>query len=568
MRVLYIEDSPPDAELVREILAQSGFALEMDVATDRAAYEALLAGSAYDIILADFALPTFDAYAALELAKAARPETPFVCVSGTIGEMATVELLKAGADDCVLKDHLARLPLAVQRAIDERARRRALRESEALYRSVLRASPDDITVTDLEGRVRIVSPAALAMFGYEREEEMLGRSLTGFLVPEDRERAAANVMRMLQGERWGADEYRGLRADGSSLPIEANGDLIRDADGRPTSMIFVVREVTERKRVEEALKERERALDTLMGNLPGMAYRCVNDRDWTMQFVSAGCEALTGYADEALLDNAALSFFDLMHPDDAARERRETETAMARDEPWTTTYRITTASGELKWVRERGIAVDAGDGVRVLEGFIQDVTDQHEAEARLEAASAEWRRTFDAMRDSVAVFDREGRLLRCNRATADLTGRTFEDLIGRPCYEVFHGTDGYHEACPQQLALVSGHAETSLLQQGGLLAARHLRAGDRRSRPRLRRRARSLGRDRAQGERAAAARQRRQTGAHHRGCDRGALALRRGPRPLHRRSRAARERACHSHRPARGARRGDREARPGRRDAA
>ena len=136
LRVLCLEDSAPDAELVRAALVRGGFAVEMDVAAERTAYEALLAGSAYDLILADFALPGFDAYGALELAQAACPETPFICVSGTIGEETTVELLKAGADDCVLKDRLARLPFAVRRAIDERIQAETLAASERRFRTL------------------------------------------------------------------------------------------------------------------------------------------------------------------------------------------------------------------------------------------------------------------------------------------------------------------------------------------------------------------------------------------------------------------------------------------------
>src|SRR5450756_3212257 len=107
LRVLCLEDSPVDAELVREALAGAVLRLEWDTASDRPGFEELLAGDPYDVILADYSLPGFDAHGALELAKVACPTTPFICVSGTIGEEATVELLKQGADDCVLKDRMA-----------------------------------------------------------------------------------------------------------------------------------------------------------------------------------------------------------------------------------------------------------------------------------------------------------------------------------------------------------------------------------------------------------------------------------------------------------------------------
>jgi len=129
LHVLCLEDSPPDAELAMAALAGAGYDLTWDWAQDRETFEELLAAGGHDVILADFALPGFDAPAALRMARSVRPGTPFICVSGTIGEEATVEILKLGADDCVLKDRLGRLPYAVQRAIADRAGRRSLLES-------------------------------------------------------------------------------------------------------------------------------------------------------------------------------------------------------------------------------------------------------------------------------------------------------------------------------------------------------------------------------------------------------------------------------------------------------
>ena len=106
------------------------------LAPDRRRFEELLARGPYDVILADFALPTFDALGALALVNAACPGTPFICVSGTIGEEATVELLKQGADDCVLKDRMGRLPFAVQRAIEERSHAETLATSERRFRTL------------------------------------------------------------------------------------------------------------------------------------------------------------------------------------------------------------------------------------------------------------------------------------------------------------------------------------------------------------------------------------------------------------------------------------------------
>ncbi len=131
-------------------------------------------------------------------------------------------------------------------------------------------------------------------------------------------------------------------------------------------------------------------------------------------------------------------------------------------------YRIITASGQRKWVWERGVAVKGDDGeVLYLEGFVHDITAQHEAEEQLAAAAREWRQTFDAMSDSVCVLDRDGHVLRCNAATAAITGLESERVAGASCHEVFHAHGAVVAGCPRERALRSGRAETSVIEQDG-----------------------------------------------------------------------------------------------------
>jgi|GEM_PF-1668778 len=128
---------------------------------------------------------------------------------------------------------------------------KALRESEEKYRSILNTSPDGISITNMEGRIVMASPALVTMIGCEREKEMLGRLFSDFISPDDRERVASKVALMFQGTMMGLSEYHGLRADGSVVDLEVNGEFIRDTAGRPTQMVFIIRDITERKRAEE-----------------------------------------------------------------------------------------------------------------------------------------------------------------------------------------------------------------------------------------------------------------------------------------------------------------------------
>ncbi|MEI6519513.1 MAG: PAS domain S-box protein, partial [bacterium] len=146
----------------------------------------------------------------------------------------------------------------VVRDITERkSAQEALQQSEARYRSILDASPDDITITDMQGRIVMASPRGVSMFGYDNEAQGYGRSITEFIIPEDRERALANIALKFQGINTGPNEYTGLRADGSTIALESNSEIIYNDDGNPTNIVFVIREITERKRAEAALIESE-----------------------------------------------------------------------------------------------------------------------------------------------------------------------------------------------------------------------------------------------------------------------------------------------------------------------
>ena len=165
---------------------------------------------------------------------------------------------------------------ALEQLVAERTRQ--VQESEALYRSILDASPDDITIADLEGRVLMISPAAVAMFGYADPAQGIGRPVTDFLVPEDRARAMSRVALLFQGLASGPSEYRGLRADGSTFDIEVNSSLIRDAAGRPNRLVVIARDVTARKRTEADLRSAVAEIKTLHGLLP-ICMHCKRIRD-------------------------------------------------------------------------------------------------------------------------------------------------------------------------------------------------------------------------------------------------------------------------------------------------
>lgn len=167
--------------------------------------------------------------------------------------------------------------LAEQIAAQEEAAKR-LRESEALFRSIIAASPDGITITDVEGRVLMVSEKAVAMFGLDTAEQSYGLPVTDFLVPEDREVARTRIAGVPQGIPSGPTEYRGLRRDRTTFDVEVNSGLILGSDGQSSKLVAMIRDITARKQTEAELRAAVHHIRTLSGLLPICVY-CKKIRD-------------------------------------------------------------------------------------------------------------------------------------------------------------------------------------------------------------------------------------------------------------------------------------------------
>jgi PAS domain S-box-containing protein len=147
------------------------------------------------------------------------------------------------------------------------------------------------------------------------------------------------------------------------------------------------------KRSEEALKESQRMLSTLMGNLPGMAYRCQYDEEWTMDFISDGCRKVTGYTPEELTESDLLSYSDLIHTEDRRSVADEVRRGVEGRDQFHTEYRVIAKDGTVRWLWEQGCPVygDAGEMVG-LEGFITDVTNRKRAQENERLAN--WKLTL------------------------------------------------------------------------------------------------------------------------------------------------------------------------------
>ncbi|MFP4476006.1 MAG: PAS domain S-box protein [Desulfatibacillaceae bacterium] len=188
-------------------------------------------------------------------------------------------------------------------------------------------------------------------------------------------------------------------------------------------------EIAERKSIEVALRESERVMSTLLSNLPGMAYRCLNDPKWPMEFASEGCLPLTGYTSRELTSDEGPDFGDLVNPLDRERLWARIQEGITANRPFEVEYRITTRDGVDKWVCERGTAVSTDfDGNTVLEGFIWDVTTRRQALRELQESEKRFRTAISEAPFPAMIHVEDGEVLLVNKTWFELTGYGGEDI--------------------------------------------------------------------------------------------------------------------------------------------
>lgn len=203
---------------------------------------------------------------------------------------------------------------------------------------------------------------------------------------------------------------------GIKASLEANFQLITSADEKWIAsdyikisdeyLLNILKDITERKKADIALAEKQRQYETLLKNLPGMVYRCQNDKFWTMEFVNEGCYGLSGYYPEEMINNKTIAFATLIHPEDLESVWDAIQTKLTQHCSYEINYRIITRTNETKWVWERGQGIynDKGE-ITALEGFITDITERLLFEQKAEKARQQAEALQEAMAELASQLD-------------------------------------------------------------------------------------------------------------------------------------------------------------------
>jgi PAS domain S-box-containing protein len=442
LRILHLEDDPDYSELVRSLLEGEGLQVELVPAGNQAQFEAALQQPRFDIILADYQLPAYNGVRALRLAREKCPETPFLVVSGAIGEQVAIETLNAGATDYVLKLWPERLVPAVRRAVqesEERARRQQIETElvrrEKYFRTLTENALDILTILDREGVFLYNSPSLKTVLGYE-PKDLVGTSVFALVHPEDLEHVRqAFEEGVRHSERTVRLEFRYRQQDGSWRYLEAVGRSHLQ-DPEIAGVVINSRDATERKRAEASLRESEQQYRLIFDGNPIPMW--VFDHD-TLALLEVNDAAIQhyGYSREEFL---GVTMRDIRPAEDVPAMLEYLRQLLVAGTP----VRMGSA-GVWRHRKKDGTLIDVEakwcpisfHGRAASLSMATDITERIRAEQALRTSEMLFHSVWENSVDGMRLTDEDGKVVAVNEGFCNLVSMRRDELEGQPFTAIY-----------------------------------------------------------------------------------------------------------------------------------
>ncbi|MEG4231081.1 EAL domain-containing protein [Microcoleus sp. Pol11C3] len=503
LKLLIIEDMAEDMELIVLALEAGGVNFKCDTAETATECRKLLENCQYDAVLSDYRLPGFNGIEVLKLMQELGQDIPLILITGSLGEEAAVECIKAGMTDYVLKGRLFRLPTVLERSLQEYKMRRQQQEAiaqiqrqaqrEAIVNRILQAMRftlvlDEVLQTtadqlhealdisacailqpDAEGSitVRYISKAAdregfvglnCKVAEHYRSGLAAGETLIidelSTLCPSLQEsaglvgfRSVAIAPLLYQQSFLGGislyqcDRARSWNAEELSL-LKAIADQCAIAIHQAELYQQAQTELAERKRAEAAVCGIQQQLATMAANIPGSVYRTLLHPDGTMSmpYISPGVREVTGIAAEEVISRPEL-LTEIIHPDDKSSCDSSVAASRASLLPCDRQYRIVLRSGEVKWVQDSARFSKNENGDIIVDGVALDISDRKEAESALRQSEQRFRSLIENATDITIILDGEGIFRYISPSVKRILGYAPHQAIGRSALEIVHPDD-------------------------------------------------------------------------------------------------------------------------------
>ncbi|MEX2336668.1 MAG: PAS domain S-box protein [Fulvivirga sp.] len=468
LNIIFIEDSEDDYDLIKRRIQREGYMVNAARVETAGEYEAAIANEVWDVVISDNSLPSFDAAAALKMTRSKLPFIPFIIVSGTIGEVAAVAAMRAGANDYIIKNDLARLVPAIERELEDikiiKAKHisdNALEESQERYRLLAENIQDLVCLHNPDSSYLWLSPSVEKILGY-KAEELIGQSIIDFIHPDDIKSDPNDIFKETIPGSHIRLSYRIRRKDGIFIHVEAMIQPIYEA-GRLMRAVSTTRDISDQQRAHNLLAESEARYQAVIESMAEGLIIYDDSGNFTSFNESAakilGIQATTKEEYEKAFK--ALRFFnpDLQIVSHAALPSRVT---------------LKTGKSQLKVIlgvkrqEERMIWLSAS-----ADPFLQpdkkmgvvlsfsDITEQKLYEDSLNAVAKELTTLIDTANAPIFGIDWHGKINEWNQVAAKLTGYGKEEVIGKSLIDEFI-LDNYKVSVAELLrTALRGHDVTS-----------------------------------------------------------------------------------------------------------
>ncbi|RRV32116.1 PAS domain S-box protein [Pseudomonas sp. o96-267] len=363
--------------------------------------------------------------------------------------------------------------------LERQQQERAVRAARAYLQAVLdSATGVSIIATDASGTISLFNSGAERLLGYSAEEMIGHQTLAMFHLADEIQTRAAELSEVagypLEGfevfvhnARGGDPETRQWtyrHKDGSLRQVNLTVSAMFDENCQITGFLGIASDISELQQATRALQKSESRFRGLVANLPGVVYRCANDADWSMRYVSDEIANLSGYPASDFIDNQVRSFSSIVHPDDLPITYRAGE-AIERQEIFELTYRLRHADGHNVWVREKGRGeYDSHGKLLWIDGFIWDVSERQAMEDELRLSQRRFLNAFNTAPQGMALVGPDGRWLEVNDELCRMLGYSREQLQACTNQQVTHPDDV--DADRQSVAdLLAGRVNTYQIEK-------------------------------------------------------------------------------------------------------
>ncbi|SUD62162.1 PAS/PAC sensor signal transduction histidine kinase [Ectopseudomonas oleovorans] len=354
------------------------------------------------------------------------------------------------------RDFLGLFARWVGAILERQQQERAVRAARTYLQAVLdSATGVSIIATDTQGIISLFNSGAERLLGYSTEEMIGQRTPAMFHLADEIQTRAAELSEvaghplesfevLVHNARGGDPETRQWtyrHKDGSLRQVNLTVSAMFDESSKINGFLGIASDISELQQATRALQKSESRFRGLVANLPGVVYRCANDADWSMRYISDEIANLSGYPASDFIDNQVRSFSSIVHPDDLAITYRIGE-AIARQESFELTYRLRHADGHNVWVREKGRGeYDSHGRLLWVDGFIWDISERQAMEDELRLSQQRFLNAFNTAPQGMALVSPDGRWLEVNDELCRMLGYDREELLACTYQQVTHPDD-------------------------------------------------------------------------------------------------------------------------------